>query len=154
MAHRPAGQLEELHRSRRCLHARHQLRQRDDLLVDAKDPRLDVGIVLVRNVIDGEHRSVLFRMAPFGPEGRVLLLERMHQWAKHYPYDSVRLAACTYRVEWWLAEHDYGGTFVIVNERPELTARLLEWPFRDDVLPRFRVPLVEEPKNRKKHLNA
>lgn len=75
MAHRPAGELEELHRSRRCLDARHQLGERDDLLVDPEDPRLDVGIVLVRDVIDREHRSVLFRVATLGPEGRILLLK-------------------------------------------------------------------------------
>lgn len=74
VAHRPAGELEELHRSRRCLDARHQLGERDDLLVDPEDPRLDVGIVLVRDVIDREHRSVLFRVTTLGPEGRILLL--------------------------------------------------------------------------------
>lgn len=46
------------------------------LFVDAEDPALDVGVVAVRYVVDGEHRSVLDRSATVGPETRVSL----HQW--------------------------------------------------------------------------
>ena len=39
----PAHKLEELAGLRGCLHPRHQLGERDDLLVDLEDPRPDDG---------------------------------------------------------------------------------------------------------------
>jgi hypothetical protein len=47
----------------------------NNLLVDAKNPRLDVGVVIVRDVVDGEDGTVFFRGASLGPEGWELLLE-------------------------------------------------------------------------------
>lgn len=42
-----------------CLHPGHELGERNDFLVDAKYPGPDVGVVIVRDVIDGEYWSVL-----------------------------------------------------------------------------------------------
>lgn len=47
----------------------------------------------------------------------------------------------TYRVSGWQAEHDDGRALVIVHQRPEIAGRVLDRPFRDDVLSRFRVAL-------------
>lgn len=79
MSHGPTYQLKELYRSGRCLDTGHQFRQRDDLLVDAEDPRLDVGVVIVRDVIDREHRAVLFRVPTLRPTGWILLLKNQRK---------------------------------------------------------------------------
>lgn len=55
----PAGNLKELRRLGLSFDARHQLSQRDDLLVDAKDPRLYLWVVGTGDVLNREDRSVL-----------------------------------------------------------------------------------------------
>jgi hypothetical protein len=49
---------------------------RADLFVDPKKPRLDVCVVLVRNMVDREDRAVLFRvtLTTLWPEGWVRVL--------------------------------------------------------------------------------
>lgn len=47
----------------------------------------------------------------------------------------------TYRVPGWQAQDDDGRTLVVVDERPEVAGRVLDRPFRDDVLSWFGVAL-------------
>lgn len=56
------------------LHARHKLSERDDFLVDAKDPSPNVGVVIVRDVINGEYWSVFLRVTAFWPKCGISLL--------------------------------------------------------------------------------
>lgn len=120
VVHRPARQLEELHAPWWRFHARHQLRQRDDLFIDTEDPRSDVAVFVVRDVVDGEHGAILFRVAALRPKGRVTL-----------------------RVLGWDAQHYHGGGLVVVHHGPEVTLRVLQRPLRDDVLPGLGVSVHE-----------
>lgn len=120
VVHGPAGELEQLHAPRRRLDPCHQLRQGHDLLVDPEDPRADVGVLVVGDVVDGEHRPVLLRVSPLRPERRVGL-----------------------RVLGRHAEHDHGGGLVVVDHGPEVALRVLERPLRDDVLSGFGVAIHE-----------
>lgn len=46
-----------------------------NLFVDPKQPCLYVRVVIMRYMIDGEHRTVFFGMSTFRPKRRVLLLQ-------------------------------------------------------------------------------
>lgn len=46
-----------------------------NLFVDPKKPCLYVRIVVMRYMIDGEHRTVFLGMSTFRPKRRVLLLQ-------------------------------------------------------------------------------
>ena len=50
----------------------------------------------------------------------------------------------TYRIMGWHAQDNNGGALVIVYQGPKFTACAFHGPFRDDVLPRFRVTLKSE----------
>lgn len=41
----------------------------------------------------------------------------------------------------WHAQHHYRGAFIVVNQRPEFTARVSKGPFRYDIFSWFRVTL-------------
>lgn len=43
-------------------------------LVYSEQPRFNITVMVMRNVVDGEHRSVFFRMSSFGPKWWILLL--------------------------------------------------------------------------------
>lgn len=50
----------------------------------------------------------------------------------------------THRIMRWHAQDNNGSALVIVYQGPKFTARAFHGPFRDDVLPRFRVTLKSE----------
>lgn len=52
-----------------------QLMRRPYLFIDAKNPSFDVGVVVMRNVINSEDGSVLNRVPAFRPEGWEGLLQ-------------------------------------------------------------------------------
>ena len=81
-------------------------------------PSLDVGIMIMADVVYREHRPVLLRVPALGPEARIVG-----------------------RVGGWDAEHDDGRALVVVNQRPELAEALRHRPLRHDVLARLRVAL-------------
>lgn len=120
VVHGPARELEQLDAPRGRLHACHQLRQRHDLLVDPEDPGPDVGVLVVRDVVNGEDGAVLLGMPSLGPEGGIRL-----------------------RVLGWHAEDDDGRRLVVVDHGPKVALRVLERPLRHDVLSRLRVAVDE-----------
>lgn len=98
MTLRPAHELEELARLCWRFDARHQLRQRDDLFVDSEDPCANIGVMLVRHVLNGEYLTILFGSGTVGPE------------------TGIHIADGGGRV----AENDDGRAVVVVDQGPNV----------------------------------
>lgn len=74
--------------------------------------------MIVADVVNREHRPVFLGMPSFRPEAR-----------------KTRGSLRGY------AQHHHRGAFVVINQRPEFTARMSKGPFRYDIFSRFRVAL-------------
>lgn len=81
-------------------------------------PGFYVGVMIVADVVDREHRAVFLRVPALRPEaGEIRRALRRH------------------------AQHHHRCTLVVVNQGPEFAARVSKGPFRHDVFPRLRVSL-------------
>ena len=69
--------MEKLAGFGRRLDSCHELSERDDLLVDLKDPALDVGVVVVGHVLHSEHLAVLLGLGLLRPGGGIGLKIRV-----------------------------------------------------------------------------
>lgn len=76
--------------------------------------------MIVTDVVYREDRAVFLGMSALGPKAR-----------------KIR------RALGWHAEHDDRRAFVVVNQRPELTAGVSKWPFGHDVLARLCIALLK-----------
>lgn len=81
-------------------------------------PSFNVRVMIMADVIDREHGSVLLGVPSFRPKTRKVC-------------GSLRR----------YAQHHHRGAFVVVNQRPKFTARVPKRPFRYNIFSRFRVTL-------------